>query len=160
MIVRIVHPDQLQRFIPELTRLFEDFLRRAKEPFPIEALWAALLRGLAQGESFLFLVAFDQKVHPAGYLLAQSGYDWWGVVKYANVIQAYIVPGAKGVDKPLYERFEEWADAQGAQVLSALTQRDSKGYARWMKRWGFERGPVTYLKIKEQPSGKTIQDHA
>ena len=96
MIVRIVHPDQIARFIPELTRLFEDFLKRAKEPYPVEALWAAVLRGLAQGETFLFLVAFDEKVRPAGYLLAQSGYDWWMVPKYGNVIEVFVAPGVEG----------------------------------------------------------------
>jgi len=153
MIVRMVAPEQVYRFVPELTRLFEDFLRRAKEPFTVEQQWAAVEAGLPQPH-VLWLVGFNDRMRPVGYLLAQSGADWWGI-RYANVIQLYTKPGTPAEMVGEFDaHVERWADEQGAQVISGLTNRDSPGYLRWMQRRGFVKGPVTYYRIRGGHDGQ------
>jgi hypothetical protein len=150
--LRITHPDQLRRCIPECSRMFSDFLTRAREPFTLDQQWAAILRSLGQPH-FLMLVAFDARVRPVGYLLAQAGWDWWGL-RYVNIIQVYATPGTRHLLPDLHARVEQWAEHQGAQFLSGLTARDSPGYARWIRAFGFTRGPVLYLKPRRTDDGE------
>lgn len=145
MILRIVHPDQLQRFIPELSTLFGDFLKRAREPFTVDHLWQALLAGLAQGDRFLFLVAFDGRIRPVGYALCLSGMDFWGV-SYANIIQTYAKPGVKVVPD-LFRAIKEWAQTQDVHLLSLLTHRESPGYRKFAGRFGFVPMSVMYTRL-------------
>lgn len=158
MIIRITHPDQTARIIPEMTRAFADFLTRAKEPFTVEHQWAAILRGLAQGPGFLFLVAFDERVRPVAFVIAQAGYDWWGV-RYGNIIQTYVKPGCKAPDE-MFDRIVEWAKDQGVQVLSTLTPRDGPGYARWVGKRGFRKFAAMYINVLEGSSdGQVAEDN-
>ena len=157
MIIRVSHPDQLTRIIPEVTSLFGDFLARAKEPFSVADQWAAVLRGLAS-DRFLFLVVVDDKVKPVGYLLAQAGFDFWQV-PYANVIQVYAKPGAMGFLQSLSDAFDEWAKGQGALVASALTHRAGGAYSKWIAKFGFEPNAAMYVKLLGGTDrGETAED--
>ena len=152
LIVQITHPDQLKRAIPDLTRMFEDFLRRSKEPFTVAHQWGALLRALAQ-EHTLFLVAFGERVRPVGFTVAQAGFDFFGV-GYCNLVQMYVKPGVTGVVDALYQRVEEWAEKRGVQAISLLTLRHGKAFQKLGNRHGFAPYAVMYLKLKESADGQ------
>jgi hypothetical protein len=147
-----VHHDQIRPFVPDITQMFMDFLRRAKEPISVEHLWKAVLVGLTQGPDFLFLVALDispgERFRFTGYLLAQAGQDFYGI-KYGNVVQVYAIPGVKGVVDALNEKLEEWATQSQIQMLSGLTHRAGRGYTRWMQRLGWIPSSVMYVKLRE-----------
>ena len=152
LVVQITHPDQLKRAIPDLTRMFEDFLRRAREPFSVEHQWAALLRALTQ-EYSLFLVAFGDRMRPVGFAVAQAGFDFFGV-GYCNLIQMYAKPGVAGVVEALYQRVEQWAEKRGVQAISLLTLRHGRAFQKLGTRHGFAPYAVLYLKLKESADGQ------
>jgi hypothetical protein len=154
LIVRLTHPQQATRFARELHGLFVDFLARAHEPFSVEQQWAALLASLGQPH-ILFLVGFNDRMRPVGYLLAQSGADWWGV-QFANVIQLYTTPGTpREIVDEFDQHVERWADERNTQIVSGLTNRNGPGYERWMRKRGFHRGPTMYYRVRDH--GKTTE---
>ena len=128
MIVRVAHPDQIRSMLRPVTTMFEDFLRRAREVFNIQAQWGAVLRALAEGERTYFAIAFDDHVDPKGYVIAQDGYDFWGV-HHCWVIQMYAVPGSD-VRQKMMEELEAWAQSRGCHLLTASTQRNVKTVAK------------------------------
>jgi len=154
MIVRVSHPDQLRSLIPDMTRLFGDFLRRAGEPFTVEAQWIAVVRALAEGDRTLFLVAFDQKTKPVGYALAQIGFDFW-TIQYLNVVQMYVSPKHRKVSRDLEAWLLDWAKERGCQAISAISRRHARPLVR---RFRMEPLGVLYARLMKEeeqtPDGK------
>ncbi len=138
----------LERFGSAMQRLFEDYLRRSREPFTASHLWQAIRVGLAAGTLF-FLVAFDERIRPVGYLLAQPGRDFYGIT-YANIVGLYIRPGTQGVLEQLDRLLRDWASSIGVQVTSAMTLRKPAVFSRFIKRFGFQPYAVSYVRLEQE----------
>jgi len=146
LILRLTQPEQFRRIAKDLDGLFADFLRRSHEPFTTTDQWDALAHALAQGESTLFLVAFDRRVRPIGYLLAQSGMDYWRII-CAFVRQLYIKPGvpSRRTTEEFEQRLYAWARAQGARAIVAGTTRHVEPFRKRFP--GFTPYGVTLVKV-------------
>lgn len=147
LITTITSEDQLRRFVPECNRLFADYLRRSKEPFTVEHLWAAIRLGLATG-TLLFLLALDDRIRPIGYLLAQPGRDFWGV-EYVNVLQLYVAPGQRDVAQHLDLHLKAWTQARGAAATTAVTMRHPNAFTRFVARYGFRPYAAMFVRLEE-----------
>lgn len=145
LIVRLTQPEQFRRIARDLDMLFADFLKRSGEPFTTEQQWDALSHALAQGEGTLFLVAFDQRVRPVGFLLAQSGTDYWRIV-CAFVRQLYVRPRTpRTITEEFERRLLEWARAQDATIIAAGTTRNPNAFLRRFPN--FTKYSTTFVRI-------------
>ena len=115
-----------------MTEMFEDFLRRSGEPFTIVQQWGAIVRALVAADRTLFLVAVDSTMKPTGFVLAQTGYDHWGL-KSVAVHQFYTGKHANGLLREFDDAICQWAKDEDADYIYGMSRRNVRAFARRLR---------------------------
>lgn len=134
-IVRIGGPEDLDKFMPSLTRCMADFKGRTGTDQDMAAVYMAIRAGLSTTGGTEVWLAVRESHEVVGYLMAHTTNVGLEGGKECFVWQAYCMAG--DVFSLGWEYLVEWALVEGCARITFMTNRDEDTMARRLRQLGF-----------------------